>query len=425
VIRNPGAKFGNFRRVPTDGQVVAPEVGSLRESRNAGVAMRPSGGDRSRIVEPRKVSLMSPLRWRFRSCSSHTLTVALAFALLTAAVPAHAEEQDAPVTEQTAEEVATLLDAAVERFAAGDLEGARESFAAAWRLRKDVTIASNLADIEMKLGRYRDAAEHLSFCVRHATDESVRREAARRLADCRPFVGNVHVTVDTQAATVLLDGAPIGHAPIERELWLAPGTHTLQAQHQGRSSAMQTLQVRGGDEVKIELKLAPSVAPAPPANAIKPKPQKAGAPTRAAAPDSTNELKFYSMIGGSVVGAAALGAGLLWTFSANSSENSANALLTRVKAEGDPSLAETNGSCSVAASSPPAECGQLKGAWESVDRSRNLATGAFITGGVLLAGTVAAYFFWPEGHEPTRKATLDVAPWSQGEANGVQLSGSF
>jgi hypothetical protein len=360
---------------------------------------------------------MSPRRLRFRFCSSHTLTAALTFTVLTATVPARAGEPAAAPTEQTqADDVATLLDTAVERFAAGDLEAARESFAAAWRLRKDVTIASNLADVEMKLGRYRDAAEHLSFCVRHATEEGVRKDAQRRLAECRPFVGSASVAVDTPAATVLLDGTSVGHAPLERELWLAPGTHTLHAQHQGRSSATQTLQVRGGEEVKIELELNPSVAPAVPTRTNAP-PTASSKPTRAATSDSANDdLKFYWMIGGSTLGVTALGLGVLWTVSANSEEDSANALRTTVAAEGG---------CGTAAMPPSPDCGALHHAWESHDSSRNLATGAFITGGVLIAGTMAAYFFWPEDQQPTQKPALHVAPWSQGKANGVQLSGSF
>jgi hypothetical protein len=367
-----------------------------------------------------------PFRRHLISRTSHTLTVALVLAVLPATATAQGRDADpSPADPALADEMATLLDRAVERFAAGDLEAAREAFAAAWRLRKDVTIASNLADVEMKLGRYRDAAEHLTFCIRHATEVAARKDAERRLAECRPFVATATVTVDTQAATVLLDGAPVGHAPLEGELWLQPGAHTLKAQLQGRSSPEKTLQVRGGEEQRIELKLSPTSAPSPspqPAP-VAPLVQVQGRRRADVTTTHDSELKFYTIVGGAALGAAGLGLGLLWTFNANSEEESARSLLAQVNAEGDPELAKAGRACT--GSSPPRGCADLKPAWQSVDRSRNLATGAFVIGGVLLAGTAAAYIFWPEHREPTERAAVHVAPWSQGKANGVQLSGSF
>jgi len=352
-------------------------------------------------------------------------------AILAAAAPAAAGEQAPPSAADQAQikDVARLLDRAIERFAAGDLEAARASFEAAWRLRKDVTIASNLADVEMKLARYRDAAAHLSYCIRHSTDEGARKEAERRLEKCRQFVGSVTVTTDTPGATVSVDGASIGQAPLDGELWLEPGAHTLKAQRQGRLPAEKTLEIRSGDDVRVELKLGPSTAVAAgvtekhvaPAT---PRPQMVAStrPSDGAASPS-EDLKFYSIVGGSTLGAAALGLGLMWTLSANSDEDSAHALLAQVEAEGDPELAKIHGSCTAA--TPPAKCGDLKRTWDSIVRSRDLATGAFIVGGVLVAGTAAVYFLWPEQQQPTNQSRLRLVPWSVGKANGVQLSGSF
>jgi hypothetical protein len=379
---------------------------------------------------------MSPLRLRLRSLASRSTAAAVAFAVLASAASATAGEQTAPPAANQAQikDVARLLDKAVERYAAGDLEAARESFDAAWRLQKDVTIASNLADVEIKLARYRDAAEHLSYCIHHATDESARKEAERRLVECRRFVGSVTVSVDPPAATLLVDGATAGQAPLDGELWLEPGTHTLRAQQQGRSSPEKTVKVASGEDIRVELKLGPNaVAPAAALSATENRPASSAAPPKKVASgrhvdtsaSADGDLKFYSLVGGSALGAAAIGAGLLWTFSANSDEDSANALLTQVKAEGDPGLAGTDSSCTGAAGLPPAKCGDLKQARESVDRSRNLATGAFIVGGVLIAGTVSAYFLWPEQQEPTKRSALRFVPWSAGKANGVQLSGTF
>lgn len=373
-----------------------------------------------------------PLRLRLRCFPLRICTAALLVAVLAGTVPASAADQTArPAADQKQiKDVAKLLDRGVERFAAGDLEAARESFDAAWHLQKDVTIASSLADVEIKLGRHRDAAGHLSYCIHHSTDESARREAERRLIACRRFVGSVSVTIDTPGATVTVDGAAVGQAPLDGELWLEPGTHTLKAQRHGHLPAEKTLEITVGDKLIVELKLGPNTAPsaAPSASApltLRPKRLESAAHRADTSVSANDNLKFYSIIGGSVLGAAALGLGVLWTLGASSDEDSANALLAQLKAEGDPELAKTNSSCTGAAGPPPAKCDDLKHARESVDRSRNLATGAFITGGVLLAGTVSAYFLWPEQQEPTGKSALHFAPWSEGKANGVQLSGTF
>src|SRR6185437_10486880 len=48
----------------------------------------------------------------------------------------------------------------------GQFDKAEAAFLAAWALKKHYQIASNLGACEMKLGRFRDAAEHLAFFLR-------------------------------------------------------------------------------------------------------------------------------------------------------------------------------------------------------------------------------------------------------------------
>src|SRR5450432_3751077 len=54
-------------------------------------------------------------------------------------------------------------------------EAARASFQKAWELKRHYAIAANLADVELKLGRYREAAEHLEYALANLPPEHADR----------------------------------------------------------------------------------------------------------------------------------------------------------------------------------------------------------------------------------------------------------
>src|SRR5262249_22124873 len=47
---------------------------------------------------------------------------------------------------------------------------AYDSFLAAWKLKQHFQIAVNLGHAELKLGKYRDAAEHLTYFLQEASE---------------------------------------------------------------------------------------------------------------------------------------------------------------------------------------------------------------------------------------------------------------
>src|SRR5262245_11666729 len=48
----------------------------------------------------------------------------------------------------------------------GEYARAHTAYVAAWSLKKHYQIAGNLGDCEVRIGKYRDAAEHLSYFIR-------------------------------------------------------------------------------------------------------------------------------------------------------------------------------------------------------------------------------------------------------------------
>src|SRR5687768_4046638 len=85
----------------------------------------------------------------------------------------------------------------------GDLEGARRAYLAGFQLKKGYDIAGNLGNVELELGRPRDAAEHLTWCVRNfpATGTPKQLEMAKeRLAEARKQIGALSIVVNVDGA---------------------------------------------------------------------------------------------------------------------------------------------------------------------------------------------------------------------------------
>src|ERR1700742_4017684 len=111
--------------------------------------------------------------------------------------PGNAGDRDASSTDDAA--IKELMRTGIGEYRKNHLEAARTAFASAWELRHHTAIAASLADVEMKLGRFRDAAEHWQYYL--ASSPPDRAEAEAQLAECSKHVGRIDVTVEPAAAT--------------------------------------------------------------------------------------------------------------------------------------------------------------------------------------------------------------------------------
>src|SRR5258708_21490866 len=68
-----------------------------------------------------------------------------------------------PIAEPLRDKQQELFVEGVRRMNNQDWAGAYVSLLAAWRLEKRWSIAANLGAVELKLGKHREAAEHLAF----------------------------------------------------------------------------------------------------------------------------------------------------------------------------------------------------------------------------------------------------------------------
>ena len=164
----------------------------------------------------------------------------------------------APVAEAMA---AALADAhfarAKELVKQGKSPEARVEYQAALEARKSYQAAGNLGSLEVALGFYRDAAEHLSFAVEHAapsgTTPAQLEKAKLRLRDAKKHVAEVKIGVKVAGAEVLVDSLSVGAAPLEDSVFLEPGSHVIEVSCAGLETVKLRVDVAADSSTTVAL----------------------------------------------------------------------------------------------------------------------------------------------------------------------------
>ena len=93
-------------------------------------------------------------------------TGVLAMGLILAPAPAFgAGPEERRSQDENVRDAANFMRNGVKEYRKGNLEAARAAFAQAWQMNPHTAIAANLGAVEMRLGLYRQAAEHWAFCL--------------------------------------------------------------------------------------------------------------------------------------------------------------------------------------------------------------------------------------------------------------------
>jgi len=330
--------------------------------------------------------------------------------------------------------VRELMRAGTAAYAKNDLEAARAAFAKAWQLKQHEAIAANLADVEQKLGHFRDAARHWGYAVEHTPADRVKNgtEAQTHLDECRKHLGALHLTTDP-GATLFLDDQAAELGGSGQDLLVEPGNHVLRAELAGRASPSQHFTIGEGEQLTLVLIVpAPQPVPAqalvvlpPKAEANVPfKRESAGIASRRTLPRAS-QTRTVVLFSGGLLTAAALGVGIGFTFKANHLGDEADRLLQEVQAAGDPRLAQIHGVCGPNATQPPAACGTLRATVTERDHARNTATVAFVAGGVIAVGAIAYYLLSAPHKGTASSAGMQIVPWLGEGRRGLELQVTY
>jgi hypothetical protein len=304
----------------------------------------------------------------------------------------------------------------------GNLEGARDALVKAWEVSPNPNIVSALAEIDMKLGRYREAADYWEvYLVRYPPDYET---AQGKLDECHRNLGKLRIHVEPPDAVVRLDDDVIARARLNADVWVDPGVHVLRAESAG-SAATQHVAAQAGESTAVSLVVpgpqrpTPMVPPPPGALAVQP------SAADNAAGDGVS-VKTVVLIGGAVLTVAAATVGVVYTVKANRASDEAAQYDAIARSKVDPAVAGQDNFCAPPPGMRPAECTDLENAVNERQRATNLAIGSYIAAGSFAVGTVATYFLWPEPTRdagPNRGARVSVRPMLGGR--GVQVRVAF
>jgi hypothetical protein len=283
-----------------------------------------------------------------------------------------------------------LFEQGAAAYDAGRLPEAQAKLEQAWALKKTHDIAGNLGVVELKLAKYAQAAEHLTWALQHfppTEADQARQGFEKQLAKARSQIGSLRLHVSVDGAEVAVNGRALGVAPVGDEVFVEAGTVSVTARRDGYVTAVQAVTVQKGETREVSVTLMP----------VKPE-------GRSLAP---------ALVLGSV-GGAALVAGVALIGVAESKRSQMASLTVT-----------TQHACVAGNPSPQGACATLASAASNADRLGDIGVASMVVAGVAAAG-VATYLLWPAPRRETGAApVVRVLPVVGANGGGVFFAGSF
>jgi hypothetical protein len=339
---------------------------------------------------------MMAIRGRSKSSIARDLPGPLAFVVLNGlTLPCVAREQSA--SSPTASEAAVASNDSEQLFqqarTAHDQkkwEEAESLYRQAWEKQKTFKIAANLALVELKLEKPRDAAEHLDFALRHLPEGDPRMADARgrlelMLQEASRQIGTVTLHVSEPGAKISVDGEPVATTPLDGPLFLVSGAHTISAEKTGLQSATAPLAVVAGQSYELPLELEQKQLTPPAASPVPDQPA-----TVASVPSKRSPLRTIVLISESALTLTAVGLGIAYEIARSDQTDQAAQFANDLNRAypGDQSI------CGASSRTHPPACDGLATSRGHSNELARMETIAFVTAGGLAVTTIATYFLW-------------------------------
>ena len=358
----------------------------------------------------------------------------LEFALLAGALILTTASVSHAADEAAEHEAQARFEEGLRRVKAGELEGARVSFLQAYAVLHRPRILMNLALCEEKTGHATEALTHFKQVTRDAlATDADREDAQTHAAALAGLVGHVEVKAPAGAVLMVDGGSPAGTTPLTEPLDVTPGHHVVEARlAQGTQAVLvdvvagQVAHIRFGQE---EPRAAATAAATAPGSATAPGfATAAGAGSATAAGAGTANAAMPATATPGAEGRSSRGTGAARTIvCASLGVLGVGALATgvgfEVGADGAASdiqrLKRDNPSC------PPSGamggCQQLASTAQTRSDDINAARVFLVTGGVLLAGGLATWLFWPKADSHS----IALVPLASEHQAGAVVVGRF
>ncbi|WP_437277507.1 hypothetical protein WME90_40670 [Sorangium sp. So ce375] len=287
--------------------------------------------------------------------------------------------------------------------------------------RESAEVAGELGLCELKLRKFRDAAEHLAWSLerRKALSPEQQKGFADGLAQAVPFLATLYLSVDPPDAEVFVEGKPIGRPRRTYTLFFEPGKHMVRARAPGRAEGTQTLDAQAGTEpiMTFQLSSAAESSAKDDAPAV-PEPVSAAPRARPQAPGQPASWPTTLRIAGIAVTTATLSAGSLLMIRAANLDGDLSE-----RRDGLNGGATASGSrCWQAADRPG--CADLLRLRDERNLSAGMGTAMLIAGGVIGAATAASFFTDFSFLAPTpAQDRIHASPVATGREIGVMIEG--
>jgi hypothetical protein len=279
-----------------------------------------------------------------------------------------------------------LFDQGNKLYDTGKLAEAEAVYIEAWKLKKSFDVAGNLGNLEADLKKWRPAAEFLSFAIREfpaGGKPGLRDELLKRLGEVRKQVGTLRITVSRPGAEVLVDGTPVGLAPLTDDVYVVAGTHLIEVRIEGASPAQAQVSCAQGQVQEVPINVG----------------------------GGRGGNRNVIIAGGVVFGLAAIAGGVftgLWA----SKGSSASSLYGMVP---------KNAGCPSGGTSTTGTCSDLVSALNSQATFGSVAIGAFATAGAV---GIATLIYGVAGSRGQRTGFV-VAPMVTAQSGSLLFKGSF
>jgi hypothetical protein len=319
----------------------------------------------------------------------------VACVVLAAGVPSALAQPVAPPPDAASAQADELTRRGVEQIKKHRWADAEAFMRQAWALKRSYDIAGNLGLAEVGLGKWRDAAEHLSYAVRTfpANGKAAHRELlSEKLAAAREQVAALSFEVSPAGAEVKIDGQVAGVAPFEGEVFVMPGARVIEATCAGREPVRWEVDAVRGASSKVTFTL-PAAKAVPPL--VVPPPKRSVVPG----------VVLASVGGAALAAGLGLVAGGAGKLSTSKNLNSA--------------ISGARHSCVAGAANFDARCTDLASASSAADTFKRAGLGLLAGGGVAAVGS-AIYLLWPQA-----KAAPVITPSASASGVGFVVSGEF